>query len=126
MDSNHRPHAYQACALNQLSYRPINYDKAGNENRTRDNSLEGYGFTTKLYPHKILNYKWRGTESNCRHTELQSVALPTELPSHIEAVRTRLELVISCVTGRRPNQLDQRTKLVSIAGAGFEPTTSGL
>ena len=22
MDSNHRPHAYQACALNQLSYRP--------------------------------------------------------------------------------------------------------
>ena len=47
MDSNHRPHAYQACALNQLSYRPI---KAGNENRTRDNSLEGCGFTTKLYP----------------------------------------------------------------------------
>ena len=23
MDLNHRPHAYQACALNQLSYRPI-------------------------------------------------------------------------------------------------------
>ncbi len=22
MDLNHRPHAYQACALNQLSYRP--------------------------------------------------------------------------------------------------------
>jgi hypothetical protein len=22
VDSNHRPHAYQACALNQLSYRP--------------------------------------------------------------------------------------------------------
>ena len=27
-------------------------------------------------------HKWRGTESNRRHTELQSVALPTELPSH--------------------------------------------
>ena len=26
---------------------------------------------------------WRGTESNRRHTELQSVALPTELPSHV-------------------------------------------
>ena len=25
---------------------------------------------------------WRGTESNCRHMELQSIALPTELPSH--------------------------------------------
>jgi hypothetical protein len=23
MDLNHRPHAYQACALNHLSYRPI-------------------------------------------------------------------------------------------------------
>ena len=35
---------------NQLSYRPIL--KAGDENRTRDNSLEGCGFTTKLHPHK--------------------------------------------------------------------------
>ena len=25
--------------------------------------------------------KWRGTESNRRHMELQSIALPTELPS---------------------------------------------
>ncbi len=23
MDLNHRPHAYQACALTELSYRPI-------------------------------------------------------------------------------------------------------
>ncbi len=32
-----------------------------------------------------LNYirKWRGTESNRRHIELQSIALPTELPSQI-------------------------------------------
>ena len=30
----------------------------------------------------LLLHKWRGTESNRRHTELQSVALPTELPSH--------------------------------------------
>ena len=26
-------------------------NKAGDENRTRDNSLEGCGFTTKLHPH---------------------------------------------------------------------------
>ena len=26
MDLNHRPHAYQACALNQLSYRPLHPD----------------------------------------------------------------------------------------------------
>ena len=47
-----------------------------------------------------LNYtrltKWRETESNRRHMELQSIALPTELPS------------------------------LPIAGAGFEPTTFGL
>ncbi len=50
-----------------------------------------------------LNYTrlllWRETESNRRHMELQSIALPTELPSQIH------------------NQ---------IAGAGFEPTTFGL
>ena len=39
---------------------------------------------------------WRETESNRRHMELQSIALPTELPSLL------------------------------IAGAGFEPTTFGL
>ncbi len=32
---------------NQLSYRP---KRAGDENRTRDNSLEGCDFTTKLHP----------------------------------------------------------------------------
>ena len=25
---------------------------------------------------------WGGAESNCRHTDFQSVALPTELPPH--------------------------------------------
>ena len=29
----------------------------------------------------LLRYKWRETESNRRHMELQSIALPTELPS---------------------------------------------
>ena len=39
---------------------------------------------------------WLGTESNRRHMDFQSIALPTELPSHL------------------------------VAGAGFEPTTFGL
>ena len=26
---------------------------------------------------------WRGTESNCRHYDFQSYALPTELPRHV-------------------------------------------
>ena len=45
---------------------------------------------------RLIIQKWRETESNRRHMELQSIALPTELPSQ------------------------------NIAGAGFEPTTFGL
>ena len=54
--------------------------------------------------------------------QLQCIALPTELPSHLDrfykvnvplnwrgTVPTGLEPVISCVTGRRPNQLDHGT-----------------
>ena len=50
---------------NQLSYRPIS--KAGDENRTRDNSLEGCGFTTELYPHNIkLNGAGRNRTADTR------------------------------------------------------------
>ena len=38
---------------NQLSYRPIIFNGAGDGNRTHDNSLEGCGFTTKLHPQYI-------------------------------------------------------------------------
>ena len=41
--------------------------------------------TTSAWKAEVLplNYtrKWRETESNRRHMELQSIALPTELPS---------------------------------------------
>ena len=40
------------------------------------------------------------------------------------AVSTGLGPAIFCVTGRRVNQLHHETNMV--AGAGFEPTTSGL
>ena len=63
-------------------------------------------------------------ESNHRHEDFQSSALPTELQSQKMAVRTGIEPAIFCVTGRRVNQLHQGTKLV--AGRGFEPLTSGL
>ncbi len=34
-------------------------------------------------PFQGINKIWRETESNRRHMELQSIALPTELPSQI-------------------------------------------
>ena len=52
---------------------------AGNEIRTRDPRLG----KAVLYRWAIPAYKWcLRTESNCRHTDFQSVALPTELPRH--------------------------------------------
>ena len=89
---------------NQLSYRPI--IGAGEGNRTLIISLEGWGFTTKLHPH----IWWLRTESNRRHLDLQSFALPTELLTHIYlcfkkmAVPTGIEPAISCVTGRHVNR----------------------
>ena len=62
-------------------------------------------------------------ESNHRHEDFQSSALPTELQSHM-AVSTGLEPAIFCVTGRRDNHYTTRPNLV--AGRGFEPLTSGL
>ena len=51
---------------------------------------------------------WRETESNRRHMELQSIALPTELLNHnkyiVMAVSTGIEPAISCVTGRHVNR----------------------
>ena len=63
-----------------------------------------------------LHNKWcLRAESNRRHKDFQSFALPTELPRHtykkIVAVRTRLELATSCVTGRHSNQLNYRTTI---------------
>ena len=68
--------------------------------------------------------KWRGTESNRRHKELQSFALPTELPSHL-TVHVGFEPTISSVTGRRDKPLLQWTKLRELdlnqRPSGYEP-----
>jgi hypothetical protein len=37
------------------------------------------------------SWVWPGTESNCRHEDFQSSALPTELPGHINEIN-RLEV----------------------------------
>ena len=59
---------------------PLNYAR----------KMEGEGFELpnpkeRIYspPRLAKIYKWRETESNRRHMELQSIALPTELPSLI-------------------------------------------
>ena len=64
---------------------------------------------------------WLQRESNQRHRDFQSLALPTELWSQM-AVPTGLEPAIFCVTGRRVNQLHQGTKI----GCGKRIWTSDL
>ena len=36
-------------------------------------------------------YWWLGTESNCRHADFQSAALPTELPSHAQLIAEQVK-----------------------------------
>ena len=72
------------------------------------------------------------TESNCRHMELQSIALPTELSRHylnfyIKKWRSRRES-----NPRSPAwqagviTATPRDLVLKIAGDGFEPSTFGL
>ena len=84
---------------NQLSYRPIK--KAGEENRTPIISLEGWGFTTKLHPHKRSR-----RESNPRSSAWQADML-TPTPRDLCCYFLLL--------------IEQY-----IAGTGLEPVTFGL
>ena len=77
---------------------------AVDETRTRDLHLG------KVALYQLSYYrKWcPGTESNHRHVDFQSTALPTELPGQV-ATRKGLEPSTSSVTGWHSNQLNYRT-----------------
>ena len=75
------------------------------------------------YDQMIVNLLkwWLRMESNHRHEDFQSSALPTELQSHM-AVSTGIEPAIFCVTGRRVNPCTTRPHL----GCGSRIWTYGL
>ena len=79
---------------------------AGDEARTRYLHLGKVALYRMSYTRKWCPEP----ESNQRHTDFQSVALPTELSGHIKKVATRkgLEPSTSGVTGRRSNRLNYR------------------
>ena len=55
--------------------------KAGDGNRTHVSSLEGWCSTIELHPH--IHIQCPVPESNQRHEDFQSSALPTELTGHL-------------------------------------------
>ena len=75
----------------------IKINGGGGQIRTAE--PEGADLQSAAFSHFATPPWWLGTESNRRHLELQSSALPTELPSLFKH---------------------------TIAGAGLEPATSGL
>ena len=62
-----------------LNYIPINMEESGFEPPNPKERI----YSPPRLATSLLLQKWRRTESNCRHMELQSIALPTELPSQI-------------------------------------------
>ena len=64
---------------------PLNYIPIKNGGEwIRTTEPEGADLQSAAFSQTSLPlHKWRGTESNRRHMELQSIALPTELPSQL-------------------------------------------
>ena len=79
-------------------------DGAVDETRTRDLHLG----KVALYQLSYYRIKCRGAESNHRHVDFQSTALPTELPRQKMATRKGLEPSTSSVTGWHSNRLNYR------------------
>ncbi len=101
---------------------------AGDRNRTNNLLITNQLLCLLSYT-SILSFDWcLGADSNHRHRDFQSLALPTELPRHgmnpvcrymavtkslpqsLLATRRGLEPLTSSVTGWRTNQLYYRAK----------------
>ena len=91
--------------------------KAVDETRTRDLHLG----KVALYQLSYYRLWCLGAESNHRHCDFQSHALPAELPRHM-ATRKGLEPSTSSVTGWRTNQLYYRATFL-VGTTGLEPVT---
>jgi len=79
-------------------------------------------FFGALLPHFIQTTEWPGAESNRRHHDFQSCALPTELPGQKNrpSHRARTEIWLASDSRRPLSPLHPRTR------EGFETETAGF
>ena len=70
--------------------------KAGDGNRTHVSSLEGWCSTIELHPHNSSN-QCPVPESNQRHEDFQSSALPTELTGQFLTAKIIIHKIVPIV-----------------------------
>ena len=103
---------------------------AGEGNRTRNLLITNQLLCQLSYTSKHCNGIWcLRVESNHRHRDFQSLALPTELPRRKLATRRGLEPLTSSVTGWHSNRLNYRAvkgwwafRVSNPGPIGYEPT----
>ena len=100
MDSNHRSRWQQIYSLPPLATREPPHFGAGDWNRTHNLLITSQLLCLVELRQHINFLLWcLGAESNHRHGDFQSPALPTELPRHFLATWKGLEPSTSSVTG---------------------------
>ena len=107
-ESNHRHEDFQSSALPTELRNHHLAVWTGLEPAT--SAVTGRHSNQLNYQNSNLFKWWFRAESNHRHEDFQSSALPTELRNHHLAVWTGLEPATSAVTGRHSNQLNYQTK----------------
>ena len=112
------------CGSKGTSFGALTHGLGGFCRKTRGSrSLKLARFPIVLYPQPPLTVKrWLGTESNRRHRDFQSPALPTELPSQLLQGRGKLRATTR--DGKANQREDHQTEKPPLPGIPLFPTSA--
>ena len=109
----HHPDSDRSIRILQTLALPLGYGTRWKWSGRRGSDPRPPPWQGGALPTELLPHAWcLGAESNHRHADFQSTALPAELPRHM-ATRKGLEPSTSSVTGWRTNQLYYRATFVN-------------